>query len=293
MPVRTLIRFVLLLLMCACTVTLQAQVPNAGFESWSNGNPVGWATSNAPPVVVNVTAATIAHTGTYAVEGMVVAIGPSVIEPVIQSGPGGHGFAWTQRSGSFSGYYQFFPQGGDRFGINVWLFKNGDQGTGVAYAASADPTPRAGWTAFNVPFAYLTPDTPDTCIVQILIAGPDTVTKPHAGSYFLLDDIAINAPTGVTDGAASPLPRTTELGQNYPNPFNPVTGIRYQLAGVSDVRLRVCDLLGREVATLVHARQGPGTYEVRFDGSALPSGVYFYRLEAGTYTQTRRLVLLK
>jgi hypothetical protein len=93
------------------------------------------------------------------------------------------------------------------------------------------------------------------------------------------------------------LPTSFALEQNYPNPFNPVTGIRYQVSGVSGqssvVSLKVYDLLGREVAVLVNERKNAGTYEVQFDGSKLASGVYFYRIQAGTFVQTRKLVLMK
>lgn len=84
-----------------------------------------------------------------------------------------------------------------------------------------------------------------------------------------------------------------QLAQNYPNPFNPETAIRYQLSAASDVRLKVFDVLGRAVRTLVNDRQAAGDYSVMFNASGLPSGIYFYRLQAGGYTQTRKMVLLK
>jgi len=83
------------------------------------------------------------------------------------------------------------------------------------------------------------------------------------------------------------------LGQNYPNPFNPRTGVGFQVPGVSDVRLSVYDLLGREVAVLVNERKASGSYEVSFDGSGLASGVYVYRLTAGNFAQSRKMILLK
>ncbi len=88
-------------------------------------------------------------------------------------------------------------------------------------------------------------------------------------------------------------PSTTRLNQNYPNPFNPSTEIRYQLSAVSDVTLKVYDVLGREVATLVNEVEKPGRYDVRFDGSRLGSGVYFCKLTAGSFMDTRKLVLIK
>ncbi|MGO9482850.1 MAG: T9SS type A sorting domain-containing protein [Candidatus Kryptoniota bacterium] len=89
------------------------------------------------------------------------------------------------------------------------------------------------------------------------------------------------------------LPTNFNLNQNYPNPFNPTTTITYRLPAVSHVSLTIHDVLGREVATLVSARQAAGDYSVTFNGSNLPSGIYFYRIKAGSYTATKKLVLLK
>jgi hypothetical protein len=88
-------------------------------------------------------------------------------------------------------------------------------------------------------------------------------------------------------------PATFKLLQNYPNPFNPKTGIRYQVSGVSDVKLAVYDILGREVAVLVDEKKEAGRYQVEFDGAMLSSGVYFYRLNAGNYVETKRMMLLR
>ena len=112
-------------------------------------------------------------------------------------------------------------------------------------------------------------------------------------------------PSTASAGEAS-LPRTIALEQNYPNPFNPTTVVSYQLPVVSEVRLVVYDILGREVAVLVNEKQGPGEHEVKFsagsrDGSGLSSGVYFYRLivsSAGgdgpsSYVQTKKMLLVR
>jgi hypothetical protein len=100
--------------------------------------------------------------------------------------------------------------------------------------------------------------------------------------------------TGVEGGQVASV-RDFRLGQNYPNPFNPVTSIGYGVSGVGyrDVRLAVYDLLGREVAVLVDEQKAPGDYEVTFDASGLASGVYMYRLTAGEFTLTRRMVVLR
>jgi phosphatidylserine/phosphatidylglycerophosphate/cardiolipin synthase-like enzyme len=91
------------------------------------------------------------------------------------------------------------------------------------------------------------------------------------------------------------VPAQFSLSQNYPNPFNPATVIEYAVpAGVRDaVTLRVYDVLGREVATLVNGQQTPGTYRAAFDGRSLASGVYFYRLSAGGFVAQHKMLLLK
>ena len=86
---------------------------------------------------------------------------------------------------------------------------------------------------------------------------------------------------------------TYVLNQNYPNPFNPSTTIKYELPKASLVRLSVYDMLGRQVSVLVDERRDAGVHEVKFEGSTLASGVYFYRLQAGDFTQTKRLLILK
>jgi glucose/arabinose dehydrogenase len=100
--------------------------------------------------------------------------------------------------------------------------------------------------------------------------------------------------SAVTDaGEPEPAPREFRLEQNYPNPFNPETVIRYQLPEGADVRLAVYDMLGREVALLAEGRMTPGDHQARFDGSALASGVYVYRLRAGNLMLTRSMLLLR
>ena len=98
--------------------------------------------------------------------------------------------------------------------------------------------------------------------------------------------------TGVDD-ANTKLPNEFSLSQNYPNPFNPSTTISYELPISGFVNLKIYDLLGREVATLVNKEQQKGNYQVSFDGSKLSSGVYYYRLQAGDFIQTKKMILIK
>src|SRR5690606_16931095 len=83
------------------------------------------------------------------------------------------------------------------------------------------------------------------------------------------------------------------LAQNYPNPFNPTTKINYAIKEKGNVELKVFDLLGSEIATLINEEQNPGNYEVFFDASKLSSGVYLYTIKSGNFMQTRKMLLMK
>jgi hypothetical protein len=121
------------------------------------------------------------------------------------------------------------------------------------------------------------------------------VTVSHPAGIAILP-----APTEGVELPGQTLPLEFALEQNYPNPFNPVTIIGYAVAGrkenggeSTETRLVVYDLLGREVALLVNERKQPGRYSVPFDASRLASGVYAYRIQAGSFVKSRTMVLLK
>jgi hypothetical protein len=136
--------------------------------------------------------------------------------------------------------------------------------------------------------------------------GSPSAVPPVAGDVFKLrirkpltgrDVYEFTAsPEGVTAVPRELIPLQTRLDVNYPNPFNAATTIRYVVgddAGKTGIRMSVFDILGREVAVLVHERQGPGVYLVRFDASGLSSGMYFCRLIAGNTWITRKMILAK
>ncbi len=101
---------------------------------------------------------------------------------------------------------------------------------------------------------------------------------------------AFVTPTSLVD---EKIPAEYSLGQNYPNPFNPETRIEYSIPKAGIVKISVYDLLGSEIATLVNETKTPGTYDVKFDGSKLASGVYYYRLTSQDFVLTRKMLLLK
>ena len=99
--------------------------------------------------------------------------------------------------------------------------------------------------------------------------------------------------TAVSEEKPSSTPGAFALYQNYPNPFNPATNIRFRIAESGMVTLKVYDVLGREVSTLVEGYKSAGEYKIEFNALSLPSGVYFYRIQAGDFIDTKKLILLK
>jgi hypothetical protein len=128
--------------------------------------------------------------------------------------------------------------------------------------------------------------------VSVQIGTVDTL--PPLSGTVAVNTVQWNGPvtsTAVTAGRNTP--EQYALEQNYPNPFNPTTVISYQLPVAGGVKLAVYDVLGCEVAVLVNETEMPGSHEVKFDAIGLSSGVYFYRLKAGDFVETKRLLLLR
>lgn len=126
-----------------------------------------------------------------------------------------------------------------------------------------------------------------------LIDAGTSIGLPYSGVAPDLGAFEYGTTTSVNEERAGSTPKSFSLFQNFPNPFNPATAISYQLSAFSSVELSVCDILGKEVATLVNGRQEAGWYTVTFNASALTSGVYFARLQAGGFSKTIKLVLMK
>jgi plastocyanin len=112
---------------------------------------------------------------------------------------------------------------------------------------------------------------------------------PHQS--IMVGTITATAVNSVDDETNSP--EKFQLSQNYPNPFNPSTTIKYNLTEPAKVSLKVYNLLGKEVAGLVNENKNAGSYEVEFDASTLPSGIYLYELKTSSFIQTKKMILLK
>ncbi len=120
----------------------------------------------------------------------------------------------------------------------------------------------------------------------------DTQTGYAVGYYGAIIKTVSGGVTAIRE-VSNEIPASYSLSQNYPNPFNPVTRIRYDLPRSGSVRLAVYDVTGREVEMLVNEKQSAGSYEAVWDGTRFASGVYFYRLTAEGYGETRKMILIR
>lgn len=166
-------------------------------------------------------------------------------------------------------------------------------GASVGFNIGGSTGSRQAKAQFNDAYGYYVwqPNVPDDPW-----AAP---TSENWNSYYIQRDSQywallrfVLGPVGVADRATRPV--RFALSQNYPNPFNPVTNIRFQVAKTAPVTLKVYNVLGQVVATVLDNRVlAPGTYQITWDAKALPSGTYFYSLESGSHRETRKMVLAK
>lgn len=182
-----------------------------------------------------------------------------------------NGTTWTNPSGNSTYIQSFFVNG-----TNVIAGSGSGMGVSISYDGGTS------WVYNNT--GLTTPD-----VNYITLIGTDLYACTSNGIFKRpLQQIL----TSVEENGSS-LPNSYSLEQNYPNPFNPSTVISYQLSEVSNVQLKVYDIIGREIAMLVNEEKLPGRYNVRFDATNLSSGVYFYKLTAGNFVETKKLVLMK
>lgn len=123
--------------------------------------------------------------------------------------------------------------------------------------------------------------------------GENTIQMQMSWGWMYVDYLAVPSKVITSVETIAAKPNNYSLEQNYPNPFNPVTTIQYSIPEKSHVKLIVYDILGRNISTLVDEVQYAGIYKIDFNANNLSSGVYFYRIEAGNYSETKRMVLLK
>ena len=166
-------------------------------------------------------------------------------------------------------------------GTSSGIFRSIDDGMTWTPVDSAADSLFTGMLAVTSTELFAVSGTPHTDLPRLFMGPASEIVSAPISEVTPVIEPPRNVPAGY------------ELSQNYPNPFNPTTDIGFRIADVRLVTLKVYNVLGELVKTLVNKVEQPGSYQMQFDGSNLASGVYFYRLQAGTFTQTRKLLLLK
>jgi 2',3'-cyclic-nucleotide 2'-phosphodiesterase (5'-nucleotidase family) len=138
-------------------------------------------------------------------------------------------------------------------------------------------------TTINIIDPYLYEDSSEFQVINDFIIEKQTISPEYR----------VNIIAGIQRVSKNDIPEQFKLEQNYPNPFNPITNLIIQISESEFVSLKVYDILGNEIETLINEEIPAGTHKVEFDGTGLPSGTYFYRLESGNFSETRKMVLLK
>jgi hypothetical protein len=255
-----------------CISTSIAQIPNAGFENWTDGDPDGWNTLDF--MWDAVIQSTDAHSGSYAARLEIIDFMGSSMPPFLETV-----FPASERFASLTGYYKYLPQSDeDVFSIDIILYKGSSVWDAVGSGSLEISTPAQNYTKFTVPIEYWSTDTPDSAWIFFIVDfGSDDETP---GSYALLDDLSLSLEPATSVTGGTHLPLDFMLNQNYPNPFNPSTEIAFTIPDESYVELKVYDMLGKEIASLAGDVYLPGHYTKTFTASHLPSGIYIARLNA-------------
>ncbi len=172
---------------------------------------------------------------------------------------------------------------------NAYVEVSGDNGATWQSAKFYNKTV-SSWTREVLDISALAAGSSSMKIRFSLVSNGSTVAD---GIY--IDNIKLTGYSSIATGISGNIltPDNFSLSQNYPNPFNPATTINYSLPSSGFVSLRVFDMLGKEVRSLISERQNAGSYSVNFDGSNLSSGMYYYKIESGNFSDTKKMILIK
>jgi hypothetical protein len=141
--------------------------------------------------------------------------------------------------------------------------------------------------------SYIQPHTLLTNKRRNYCTSPPFPLIPNQDAYVVHCGVDVQPLTGVEPIANSQIPKEYNLEQNYPNPFNPETQISFDIPKAGFVSLKIYDVVGKEITTLVNEVKNPGSYKVDFDGASLGSGTYFYKLESNGFVTTKKMMLIK
>jgi len=173
-------------------------------------------------------------------------------------------------------------------GYDSWFWEkivvNGDSVSIWAFADGEAPADTATWT-YTTDNVAVGAGAPSLIIVGVT---DDDSSAVHIDEFWYNE-----RPAGMSISDDAPIASRYELGQNYPNPFNPITHIRFNIPETGNTKLTVFNIMGEAVANLVDGVVSAGAHTVSWNAANMPTGVYFYRMESGNFTQTRKLLLVK
>lgn len=280
--------FFFLLLVTSFTMSGIAQIPNSGFEDWEtdpegNNNPVEWQTTNSFPIIT-VEPYSPGYQSNYAMTVKTVNVG--FILPGVAYVENTYNF--NEKPSHFFVHIKSNIMPGDQAFILFALMK-GDSAVAALDSCTfkIDSTINQ-FTYMEFPIAYLNNLLPDSFIVMIasgLISG-------QVGTELTVDEIGFKYGSADVSNSEN-FAKDLELFQNYPNPFNPSTTISFSIPEEDFVSLKVFNSLGEEVAKLINETKPAGNYSVSFNASDLTSGVYFYKINAGSFVEIKKMVLMK
>lgn len=257
-------------------------VLNPGFESWTTGHPNNWYDNGFNPYYT-VVQSTDAHSGTYAAKGQVVPVGSFTLPPTLSSSPNGsYGFTMTQAFTTLDFWYKFISDSSDVLDVTavVYDISHFIIGTGNFQFGAA------GSYAHGTVTVTYTGSNPASCNVFFTINNTIS-SHTHAGSYFILDDVAMTNPSGIQTPVGS-----TEFLSAFPNPASNVVTINYSLKNSSEVNIGLFDVTGRE---LIHSsfHHGTGMYQQPIDLSDISAGIYLCKMQTDNLTETRLIEVVK
>jgi hypothetical protein len=258
-------------------------IPNGSFESWgSDGNPDGWITNNAAPILVTVSRSSTHTDGAFAAHGEVIEFLPGqAAPPLLMSGRAeAPGFPINARPGALNGFVTTDLKGGDVFYVTVSLMKGQEPVGGNSLAIS---TSSSSFIPFSLPILYANEMVPDTAIIMIMI-GNDGAPSPSGGSSFTVDALAFGAGTGSVGDQLSTLDLQVVDHGSYHQ-------VEFSLPQMGHASLEVIDMNGRQVSSLFSGTTAGE--KLRWEASGLANGIYLCRLATSEGTVTRTLSVVR
>ena len=261
-----------------------SQIPNPGFENWTNGLPTGWdTTGGGQSSFSHIIQSTDAHSGNYSVEGNVYSYFGFTFSPAISSSY----FSMNSKPTDFNGYFKFNSDGGDSLAIYTILYSGGTAiGTGDTIITSS----YSNWTNFDAKISYISSSIPDSAWIWIYVSP---IIGSHANTVFYLDDLSYSGSATSVKEQTPGVPVEYKLYPNYPNPFNPSTRITFDNPKSGITRLDIYNSLGQKISTLYNGKLSAGEHTFNWNAVDYPSGIYIYRISSGNFNAVRKMILLK